>query len=97
MELIIRLRSVELLVFALSVMLIVHAVANRDETLYLFAVAAGSGGITAFLFTEAFGRISKTRPTLFRWGARVFLLPGLLVFGTALLFIGRWGFSHVGL
>jgi hypothetical protein len=96
MELLIRLRPAALLAFTLGVVVIVYAVANRDEMLYLVGAVIGFGGITAFLVTEAFGRIAKTRSIMARWAARIVLVPSLLVSGSALFLIVRWGFSHGG-
>ena len=96
MELLIRLRPANLVAFTLGVVVIVYAVANRDEILYLAGAAIGVGGITAFLVTEAFGRIAKTRSIIARWAARIFLVPSMLLSGSVLILIGRWGFSHVG-
>jgi len=96
MEILIRLRPADLLAFPVGVVVMVYAVANRDEILYLVGAAICFGGFTAFLVTEAFGRIAKTRSTVSRWVARVFLVPSLLISGSVLYLLGRWGASHIG-
>jgi len=96
MDILIRLRPAELLAFTLGVAVVVFAMANRDENLYLLGAAIGFGGITAFLVTEAFGRIAKTRSAISRWAARIFLVPSLVVSGSVFFLLGRWGFGYVG-
>jgi hypothetical protein len=96
MEILIRLRPANLLAFTLGVLMMVYAMANRGEILYLVGAAIGFGGITAFLVTEAFGRIAKTRSAVTRWLARIFLVPSLLVLVSVFFLIGQRGFNHVG-
>ena len=95
MEILIRLRPADLIALPAGVVVMVYAVANRDEILYLVGAATCFGGFAAFLVTEAFGRIANTRSTVSRWVARVFLVPGLLISGSVLYLLGRWGFDHV--
>ena len=97
MEILIHFRPAYFLAFPVGVLVMIYAVANRDEMIYLVGAATAFGGLTAFLATEAFGRIAKTRSKVSRWTARVFFVPGLLISGSVLFLLGRWGFSHVGL
>jgi len=94
MEMLIRLRPVELPAFLLGVVVMVYAVANRDEFLYLIGAATGFGGVEAILITEAFGRIAKTRTPIARWVARILLVPSSFILGSVGFLIARWGFSH---
>lgn len=95
METLIRLRPVDLVAFLLGAVAMVYATANRDELLYLLAVAICFGGSTAFLVTEAFGRIAQARSSASRWIARLFLIPSSLVSGSVLFLIVRYSFHHI--
>ena len=96
MEILIRLRPVCLILFVLGVAVMLHAMANRDEFLYIAAAAFGFSGMTVYLMTESFGRIAQARHSASRWIARILLIPCTLISVSAVVLIVRWSFHNIG-
>lgn len=74
MDVLIRLRPISLAVLVFGVAGMGYAFVLRNEPAYLLGLSGCFSGIMSFVTTEAFGRLSRTRPVAIRWAARAALL-----------------------